>query len=129
MDVENGKKAQQHLLIVDDDPKSLYSLEALLQPLGALIHTAASGEEALRTVFWQPFDLILLDVRLPGIDGFVTADMVRACPGCENLPILFMSGGEDPREQAIAGDYMRKPLDPDLLRAKVTDLLRSPVQR
>lgn len=117
--------AGSSILIVDDDPRSLYSLEALLSPVGAAIDTAASGEEALRKVFWHPYDLVLLDVRLPGIDGFVAADMIRACPGCENVPVLFMSGGEDPREKAIDGDYLRKPLDPDLLRAKVQELLET----
>ena len=68
---------QAKILLVDDEPKSLYALQQLLAPLGDELLTAPSGEEALKLALKHDFAVILLDVRMPGIDGFETAQMIR----------------------------------------------------
>ena len=115
-----------NLLIVDDDRTALYALSELLSDLPTRIVLATSGEEALRQVLKQEFALILLDVRLPKMDGFEVAAAVRSLERSRRIPIIFMSANEDRRRQPRpAGDehYFRKPLVPSLLRAKVLELL------
>ena len=117
------------LLLVDDEPKNLLALSALLEDLGARIHCAASGEEALRQVLKRPFAAIVLDVRMRGIDGFETAAAIRSLERLRRTPILFMSANEDrrrkPRPSAYE-HYFRKPLAPDAVRAKLLSFLPLP---
>src|SRR5262245_62214061 len=81
-----------NILIVDDDPRSLMALEELLQDLGQNLVTARSGEEALRRVLRDDFAVILLDVRMPGIDGFETARLMRERQRSRHTPIIFLTG-------------------------------------
>src|SRR6185295_1704484 len=71
-----AETAKAKILLVDDEPKSLYALQQLLAPLGDELLTAPSGEEALKLALKHDFAVILLDVRMPGIDGFETAQMI-----------------------------------------------------
>ena len=113
------------ILLVDDRPENLLSLEALLEPLGHGLGRASSAEEALRRVLAGDFALILLDVMMPGTDGYEAARLIRQREKSRSTPIIFLTAlGEDRRHATLgyesgAVDYMFKPLDPDLLRAKV----------
>lgn len=114
------------VLIVDDDRAALYALSEVLADVPAQLVLAGSGEEALRQVLKQPFDLILLDVRLPRMDGFEVATAIRSLERSRRVPIIFMSAYEDRRRQprpAADEHYFRKPLVPELVRAKVLALL------
>src|SRR5690242_11625338 len=78
------------ILLVDDTPGSLFALQAALQPLGEELVLAHSGREALRYLLHSDFAAILLDVRMPGMDGFETAEMIRTRPQSRSTPILFL---------------------------------------
>jgi CheY-like chemotaxis protein len=111
------------VLIVDDDRSALYALSEVLGDLPVGLVLAASGEEALRQVLKEEFAAILLDVRLPNMDGFEVAAAIRSLPRARHTPIIFMSAHEDrrrrPRVGAVEELYFRKPLAPELVRSKV----------
>jgi len=116
------------ILLVDDDPKNLVALESLLQAEGRELILARSGADALRRVLDDDFALILLDVRMPGIDGFETAELIRARERTADTPIIFLTAaaGEFPTVRGYslgAVDYIIKPIDPDVLRYKVSVLV------
>src|SRR5687768_7783399 len=83
------------ILIVDDRPDKLLALEAVLEDLGERIVRAYSGREALRHVLEQEFAVILLDVNMPGMDGFETAALIRQRKSSENVPIIFVTAFGD----------------------------------
>ena len=114
------------ILIVDDDPGNLGALRELLQGLGQKLVLADSGEGALRCVLKEDFAVILLDARMPGVDGFETAKLIRERPRSRHTPIIFITGAyEDVRSvfrgyEVGAVDYIVKPLDPRVLKSKVS---------
>ncbi|HUI98769.1 MAG TPA: response regulator [Usitatibacter sp.] len=114
------------LLIVDDDAASLVALEAALRSLGSRIVTARSGEEALRKVLEEDFAAILMDVRMPGIDGFTTARLIRERKRSRYTPIIFLTAAQEDLAsmfrgyQAGAVDYIVKPVIPEVLRSKLS---------
>lgn len=114
-----------NILLVDDDPAALHALRELLSPLAADIRCARSGEEALRLVLKHDFAVIVLDVRLPGMDGFEVAAAVRELPRSRHIPILFVSAYDDrrQRQRLRSEEFLRKPLAPESVLAKVTSLL------
>lgn len=114
-----------NILLVDDEPKNLIALSAVLEDLAVDIRCAASGEEALRQVLRHDFDAILLDVRMPGIDGFETAAAIRSLERLRRVPIIFLSAHGDRRADARdAGcDFVLKPVAPHVIRSKVEGLL------
>jgi CheY-like chemotaxis protein len=113
------------ILIVDDRPENLLALEAILQGLGHELVKAHSGEEALKRLLTEDFALILLDVQMPGMDGFETAAHVKRREKTRDIPILFLTAIDGEAHQAFRGyaagavDYLAKPFDPWLLKAKV----------
>jgi CheY-like chemotaxis protein len=114
------------VLLVDDDRAALYALSELLSDLPVRLVLAESGEDALRQVLKEEFALILLDVRLPKMDGFEVAAAIRSLSRSRRTPIIFMSANEDRRRKprpAPDEHYFRKPLMPELVRAKVLALL------
>ena len=115
------------ILIVDDDRAALYALGEILCGLPAELVLAASGEEALRQVLRQEFAVILLDVRLPRMDGFEVAAAIRSLERLRRTPIIFMSAHEDrrskPRPSATYESYLRKPLVPEVVRDAVAPFL------
>src|SRR5688572_13268889 len=115
------------ILLVDDDRAALFALRELLADLDATLVLAATGEEALRQVLKQQFAAIMLDVRLPGMDGFEVAAAIRSLERSRRTPITFMSAYSDRRRQARPGAmpecYLRKPLAPDVVRAKLAELV------
>jgi PAS domain S-box-containing protein len=119
----SGPKA--NVLLVDDTPANLLALEAILDGPGHNLVKAPSGEEALRLLLDYDFAVVLLDVRMPGLDGFQTAQLIRSRERSQHTPVLFLTAQDDDRlsvEQAYslgAVDYLVKPLVPVVLRAKV----------
>jgi CheY-like chemotaxis protein len=115
------------VLIVDDDRTALYALSEVLSDVAAELVLAESGEEALRQVLKQDFAAILLDIRLPKMDGFEVAAAIRSLERSRRTPIIFMSANEDrrnkPRVGTVEEHYFRKPLVPELVRSKVMSFL------
>jgi signal transduction histidine kinase/DNA-binding response OmpR family regulator len=112
------------ILLVDDRPDKLLALEAVLEELGQPIVRAESGREALRQVLQQDFAVILLDVNMPGMDGFETASLIRQRKSSSHTPIIFITAFDDEmyasRSYSLgAVDYIRTPVFPDVLRSKV----------
>jgi signal transduction histidine kinase len=114
------------ILMVDDEPKNLLALEGLLEPLGQNLLRAQSGEEALRFVLKHNLAVILLDVQMPGMDGFETARTIRRRERSRHTPIIFLTGVSTEMEFAFRGyevgavDYLIKPLVAEVLRSKVS---------
>jgi PAS domain S-box-containing protein len=122
------------VLIVDDQPANLLAMEVSLDGLGVDMVRAQSGPEALAQLDKQDFAAVLLDVRMPGMDGFEVAREIRRRPHSEATPILFVTAGDDPQEAMLAAyrlgavDFLAKPLRREVLKAKVAvfvDLYRS----
>jgi len=114
------------LLVVEDDRAAQFALSELLGDMGAKVLLAQSGEDALRLVLKHQFAAILLDVRLPGMDGYEVAAAIRSLERSRRTPIIFMSAEEDRRtaiRDGSAETYLRKPLEPDVLRPTLAHLL------
>ncbi len=113
------------ILLVDDRPENLLALEAILSSLNQVLVRATSGEEALRALLKDEYALILLDVQMPGMDGFETAAQIKARSRTRDIPIIFLTAVDTDERNAYRGyaaggaDYITKPFDPWVLRAKV----------
>jgi class 3 adenylate cyclase/CheY-like chemotaxis protein len=116
------------LLVVDDVPANVRLLRALLTPHGYSVVTASSGEEALQLIKAEAPDLLLLDVMMPGIDGYEVCERLRAEPATERLPIVMITAtAAHEKTRAIeagADDFIQKPFDEAELLARVRSLLR-----
>src|SRR5260221_3874622 len=114
------------ILAVDDDAKSLMALRELLQDPSLNVVTAKSGDEALRHVLKEDFAVILMDARMPGVDGFEAARLIRERERSRNTPIIFLTSAyEDAPSmsrgyEAGAVDYIVKPLRPEILKSKIS---------
>ncbi len=113
------------LLLVDDRPENLTALEAVLGDDGLELITASSGNDALRWILKRDFALVLLDVQMPDMDGFETAELMRANPKTRHLPIIFVTAGMKELKLQFQGyelgavDYLIKPFEPLVLKSKV----------
>ena len=113
------------VLLVDDRRENLLALEAVLAPLECRLVTATAGQEALRRLLHDEFALILLDVQMPELDGFETAEYIKRREKTRAIPIIFVTAISKERHHVFRGyetgavDYVFKPYDPQLLRAKV----------
>jgi signal transduction histidine kinase len=118
-----------NVLIVEDDPHMLLALQGVLQGPERNVFTAQSGEDALRAVLKNDFAVILLDVNMPGMDGFATAQLIRSREGSCNTPIIFLTGSDQDavgrfRGYEVGGvDYLVKPVLPAVLKSKVSVFL------
>jgi PAS domain S-box-containing protein len=128
---------QVNILLVDDRPENLLALEAILEPLGQTLVRANSGEEALKHLLTRDFAAILLDVQMPGLNGFDTARLIKARERSRHIPIIFLTAISKEEAYVFEGysvgavDYMFKPFQPDILRSKVAvfvDLYRKQEQ-
>ena len=114
------------ILLVDDRPENLLALEALLEPLHADLVRANSGDEALKRILSREFAVILLDVQMPGLNGFETAKLIKAREKSRFIPIIFLTAISKDEQFVFEGysvgavDYMFKPFPPDVLRSKVS---------
>jgi PAS domain S-box-containing protein len=114
------------ILIVDDDARSLMAMETLLTGPGRVVITADSGQEALRQVLRHDFAVILLDVRMPRVDGFEAAELIRQREQSRHTPIIFLSAVDKLDDDVFRGlasgavDYLFKPVVPEVLQSKVS---------
>jgi two-component system sensor histidine kinase/response regulator len=114
-----------NILLVDDQPANLVALEAMLQSLGQNLIKADSGREALKWLLTHDFAVILLDVKMPEMDGFETAELIRQRDKSRHTPILFLTAADNTPTQAVRGyavgaaDYLVKPVVPEFVRSKV----------
>ena len=117
------------ILMVDDRADNLLALEAILQPLQHPLVRAMSGEEALRRLLSEDFAVILLDVQMPGLDGFETAAHIKRREKTRHIPIIFLTAMSREIHHQLRGygagavDYLAKPFEPEVLRAKVAVFL------
>ena len=124
MPQETASQQRMKILLVDDTPENLVSLEAALSGLDEELVLANSGKEALRYCLHDDFAAILLDVRMPEMDGFETAELIRSRPRSKQIPILFLTGYRN-EEHLFRGydlgavDFLFKPIVPEVLRSKV----------
>ncbi|MBD8191371.1 EAL domain-containing protein [Pseudomonas fluorescens] len=123
------------LLVVDDYPENLISMRALLQRDDWQVITAASGMEALELLLLHEVDLVLLDVMMPGMDGFEVARLMRGSQRTRMTPIIFLSANAQSPAAVLEGyasgaiDYLFKPFDPHILKPKVQALLEHQLNR
>jgi CheY-like chemotaxis protein len=117
--------ARPRILLVDDMDDNLCALEAILRPLDLILVLASSGPEAMKALLREDFALILMDVVMPGMDGFETAARIKRLDQTKHVPIIFLSAYDRTPDyvfrsrSAGAADYLTKPFDPWVLRAKV----------
>lgn len=117
------------ILLVDDRAENLLALEAILEPLGHTLIRAQSGEEALRAVLRHDVAVILLDVQMPGMNGFEVARIVKSRERTRHIPIIFLTAISKEDEYVFTGysvgavDYLFKPFQPEILRSKVAALV------
>lgn len=123
----DGKVEEErvNILIVDDQEENILAFRSILEDLGQNIVTASSGEEALRLLYKEDYAVILLDVRMPTMDGFETASFIRSRPRSHHIPIIFVTAFDDTLDRISKGysigavDYIMKPVNSDFLRSKV----------
>jgi PAS domain S-box-containing protein len=132
MGVELPDPARARILVVDDDERNLLAVKTVLEDVADVV-LANSGEEALRHLLKEDFAVILLDVYMPGMDGYETAQMIRSREQTKRIPIVFLSAINKESEHLLRGysmgavDYVFKPVDPLVLQSKVAvfvDLFR-----
>lgn len=120
---------QCSILIVDDMEENLIAFEAVLGPLHQHLVHARSGEQALKAILRQEFAVVLLDVRMPGMDGFETAANIKRLDQTKDVPIILVTGTETGADYAYRGyaigaaDFITKPIDPWVLRTKINVFL------
>ena len=118
-------EVKANILLVDDRPENILALEAVLADLGQNLVKADSGRQALRCVLEQDFAVILLDVQMPGMDGFETAALIRERERSMHTPIVFLTASDQSEPAVFRGysvgavDYLYKPCVPEKLKSKV----------
>ena len=121
----SSRSEEASVLAVDDDPHSLTALQGLLGDMPLRVVAARSGEEALRCVLKEDFAVILLDARMPGMDGFEVARLIRERERSRHTPIIFLTGAYEDTSSITRGyeagavDYIVKPLTPEILKSKI----------
>jgi serine phosphatase RsbU (regulator of sigma subunit) len=121
---ETAEDSKVNILVVDDRPANLVALDAMLSGMDVNLVKAHNGLDALRCLLHNDFALILMDVQMPGMDGFETAELIRERDRCQATPIIFLTGVESAEAQIFKGyslgavDYLVKPINPDVLRSK-----------
>jgi PAS domain S-box-containing protein len=126
VEVEHAPRDERvNILLVDDRAENLLALEAILEPLGERTVRAHSGDEALKCLLTEDFAVILLDVQMPGLNGFETAELIKSRDRTRYIPIIFLTAISKDEAYVFRGysvgavDYMSKPFQPDVLRSKV----------
>ena len=123
----------ENVLIVDDSPANLRLLATMLQHHGYTVRAVHNGEHALEAADLNPPDLILLDIMMPGLNGFEICERLKQNPRTQNIPVIFLSALDEPQNKigafAVGGvDYVTKPFNTDEVLARVsTHLNLTPV--
>src|SRR6204780_471144 len=121
-----GAAMKASILLVDDRPANLLALEAILDSLDQRLVRATSGEEALEKLQGEEFAVILMDVRMPGMDGLRTAEVISQRESAARVPIIFLTAVPIANADVVSGyargavDFLLKPFDPEILRSKVS---------
>src|ERR1700737_258535 len=123
MDQNAPTSTDVKVLLVDDNEQNLTALSAVLEQPGVTVLCAQSGKQALRYLLSETFAVILLDVNMPGMDGFETADLIRQREASANTPIIFVTAHADDARihkgySLRAVDYLLTPVQPEILKAK-----------
>jgi DNA-binding response OmpR family regulator len=126
--------AGARIVVVDDDPAVVRAVTAVLEAAGYRVEGARDQREALRAVLEDPPALVVLDVNMPGLDGWELCDILRRQSHTRDVPVLFLTGRVDVRDQITAmqvggSDYVTKPFRPEELRAKVDSWVRKRPRR
>src|SRR5437879_12014758 len=125
----NSTQPQASVLAVDDDTRSLMAVQGLVSDMSLRLVTAKSGDEALRCVLQQDFAVILMDARMPGVDGFEAARLIRERERSRHTPIIFLTSAYEDAPSVTRGyevgavDYIVKPLIPEILKPKISVLV------
>lgn len=126
---------KQKILIVDDRMENIIAMESILDDIGADLISAESGNQALKILLNEEVSLILLDIQMPGIDGFETAQLIRGSQRTKHIPIIFVSAISKEEQNICRGyeagaiDFMHKPVNPDVVRRKVMIFLELDCQQ
>jgi CheY-like chemotaxis protein len=121
---------EMNILLVDDNPENLYVMTSALEDLECNIFQADSGQEALKTLTHKDFDLVLLDVQMPGMDGFEVAELMKGNNKTKDVAIIFITAISKEIKYIQKGydvgaeNYLFKPIEPDELRSKVETALK-----
>jgi PAS domain S-box-containing protein len=124
--IRDAQDERVNILLVDDRPENLLALDAILEPLDERLVRAHSGDEALKCLLTDEFAVILLDVQMPGLNGFETAELIKSRERTRYVPIIFLTAISKDEAYVFRGysvgavDYMSKPFQPDVLRSKVS---------
>ena len=117
---------QARILLVDDRPENLIALEAILSSLNQILVPVQSGEQAIQAVLADEYAVVLLDIMMPGMDGFETAAQIKRHAKNRDVPIIFLTAAIERPDHTFRGysagavDYLAKPFDPWVLQAKVS---------
>jgi two-component system sensor histidine kinase/response regulator len=128
-------QSKDQILIVDDKVNNIYALEAILSRPGRDLISATNGNDALKVALSQEVDLIILDVQMPGMDGFEVAQILKSNKRTRATPIIFVTAELKDQKNVLKGleegaiDYLYKPLNPEITEAKVSVLLQLQRQR
>jgi DNA-binding response OmpR family regulator len=128
--VRSGAAANApRIVVIDDDPAVLRAVTAVLEPEGYRVESARDQRQALRALLLDPPALVVLDVNMPGLDGWELCDILRRQSHTRDVPVLFLTGRLELRDQITAmqvggSDYVTKPFRPDELREKVRAWVR-----
>src|SRR5690348_1711061 len=118
------------ILLVDDKHENIFSLRTVLEQHGFATDSALSGEDALKKLLKKEYALIILDVQMPGMDGFEVAEAITGLNKTKDIPIIFLSAVNTHKKFITKGfesggvDYITKPVDPDILILKVRNFYR-----
>ncbi len=116
------------ILVVEDEEDIAELVRYNLMAEGYRVSCAGSGEDAIRLIRSEPFDLVVLDIMLPGINGIDVAGMLKADPKTQNLPIIMLTAKSEEADivsgLALADDYVTKPFSPKILIARISAILR-----
>lgn len=132
--LRGGALDRGRIVVVDDDPDLVRAVTAVLEADGYRVEGARDQREALRAVLADPPALVVLDVNMPGLDGWELCDILRRQSHTRDVPVLFLTGRTDVRDQITAmqvggSDYVTKPFRPEELRAKVATWVRKRPRR
>ena len=125
---KSNKKIKPKILAIDDKKENLLALEAVLDDFPCEVYSVTSGDEGLKLILEHDFALALLDVQMPGMNGFEVAELMRGIKKSKFLPIIFITANQDQDArfkgyEAGAVDFLFKPLDTDILKSKVSIFL------
>lgn len=118
----------KRVLVIEDNEKNMYLMTFLLEKMGHRVLQAVTGEEGVETAEREVPDLVLMDIQLPGIDGFEATRRIRASVAARDVPIVAvtsfaMTGDRERLLAAGCNGYIEKPIDPDAIRAQISGFL------